>query len=344
MTTNLHGCKTAVLVGRGYAHRRVHGRRRGSRTVGAAGRAGVVLRAAPAQPDARVTDGVSLHLVDRHLGSVALDELDETAALSRRDLDVGNLAESLEEGAQLILGDVAGESTNEHGGVVGVGELVHGLRSTVEAHGRSTHRGVHARGPGHTHGTGNNAGTLVLGGGSGDAHGTVAAVDALHFAQSALLVVLVGETDETVATGHAADGVSHDLGGLARREAALEERDEDVFVHFGAKVTNEDGVLGATVVTAVEQCISSIQDGNRLHWIVPAVGKTSTGSPVQLEEAVGVRHGGAVQGQGLGSGGGRGKIDEAVTGIAPTTIIRIAFKSHKKITQLLTQRTCRGSS
>ena len=81
VTAHLHGGKTAILVGWGHAHGGVHGRWRWSRAVGAASRAGVVLGAAPAQADTRVTDGVSLHLVDSHLSGVALDELDETAAL-----------------------------------------------------------------------------------------------------------------------------------------------------------------------------------------------------------------------------------------------------------------------
>lgn len=252
MIAHLHGGKTAILVGRGHTHGGVHGRRRGSRTVGAAGRAGVVLGATPRQTHAGVTDGVALHLVDGHLGSVALDELDETTALSRGDLDVGDFSEALEEGAELILGDVAGQATDEHSGVVGVGELVHGLGSTVEGHGGATHGRVHASGAGHTHATAvaANTGTLVLGGSGGNAHGAVAAVDTLHLGESALLVVLVGETDESVAAGHARDGIGHDLGGLARGETALEEGDEDVFVDLGAEVTNEDGVLGTTVITA----------------------------------------------------------------------------------------------
>ena len=235
----------------GHAHRGVHGRRGRSGAVRAASGAGVVLGATPAQAHARVTDGVALHLVDGHLRSMALDELDETAALSGGDLDVGDLAESLEERAELVLGDVAGKTANEDRGVVGVSELVHGLGSTVEAHGRRAHRGVDAGRAGHTHGTGDNAGALVLGGGGGDTHGAVAAVDTLHLAQGTLLVVLVGEAHKTVTAGHAADGIGHDLGGLAGREAALEERDEDVFVDLGAEVTHEDGVLGATVITAV---------------------------------------------------------------------------------------------
>lgn len=250
VAANLHRGKPAILVGRGHAHGGVHGRRRGSGTVGAAGRAGVILGTAPAQTNARVTDGVALHLVDGHLGSVALDELDKAAALSGGNLDVGDLSEALEERAELILSHVARQATDEDGGVVGVGELVHGLGSTVEAHGGTAHRRVHAGGARHAHVGSTDTRTLVLGGSGGDAHGAVAAVDTLHLGESTLLVVLVGEANETVATGHAADGVGHDLGGLARGEAALEERDEDVFVHLGAEVTNKDGVLGTTVVTA----------------------------------------------------------------------------------------------
>lgn len=250
---HLHGGEPAVLVGRGHTHGGVHGRRRGSRAVGAAGGAGVVLGATPAEANAGVTDGVALHLVDGHLGSVALDELDETTALSGGNLDVGDFSEALEERAELILGDVAGQTTNEDSGVVGVGELVHRLGSTVEGHGRAAHGRVHASGAGHTHASSTvaaNTGTLVLGGSGGDAHGAVAAVDTLHLGESALLVVLIGEADKTVAAGHAADGVGHDLGGLARGEAALEERDENVLVHLRTEITNEDGVLGATVITA----------------------------------------------------------------------------------------------
>lgn len=94
--------------------------------------AGVVLGTAPAETDARVSNGITLHLVDGHLGGVAVDKLDETAALARRDLDVGDFTEALEEGAELVLGDVARETTDEDGSVVGVSELVH-LGSRVEA-------------------------------------------------------------------------------------------------------------------------------------------------------------------------------------------------------------------
>ena len=261
---------------------------------------------------------------------MALDELDETTALARRDLDVGDFTESLEERTELILSDVAGKTTNEDGGVVGVGELVHGLRGTVEAHGGSAHGRVHASRAGHTHTTttGHHTGTLVLGGGGGDAHGAVTAVDTLHLAQSTLLVVLVGEANETVSAGHAADGVGHDLGGLARGEAALEERDKDVFVDLRTKVTNEDGVLRTTVVTARTQ-VNHLRCDNTAGSMcldLPAVSKATTSSPVELEHTVGVGHGGAVQRQGLGGGSGGSEVDEAVAGVAPTTNIRIAFR------------------
>jgi hypothetical protein len=306
-TTNLHRRETTVLVSWRHAHGRVHRRRWGSGTVGASGGAGVVLRAAPAETYPRVTNGVALHLVDGHFGGMTLDELDETTALARRDLDVGDFTEALEERTELVLSDVAGEATNENGGVVGVGELVHGLRSAIEAHGGSAHGRVHASGAGHAHTTGHHTGALVLGCGGRDTHGAVTAVDTLHLTQSPLLVVLVGEADETVSAGHAADGVGHDLGGLARGEAALEQRNEDVLVNLGAEVTNEDGVLRTTVITA-------------------AVREATAGSPVELEDPVGVGHGSAVQRKGLGSGGRGGEVDEAVASIAPTTHIRNIFE------------------
>ena len=181
---------------------------------------------------------------------MALDELNEATALARRDLDVGDFTESLEERAELIFSDVAGKTADEHSGVVGVGKLVHRLRSAVEAHRGTAHGRIHASGGTAHHLTGASVGSLVLGSGSRDAHGTVAAVNTLHFGQSALLIVFVREADETVATGHSADRVSHDLSGLAGREAALEERDENVFVDLGAKVANEDRVLGTTLLAA----------------------------------------------------------------------------------------------
>ena len=91
---------------------------------------------------------------------------------------------------------------------------------------------------------------LEFGGGRGDAHGAGETVKAVHLDEGTLLVGLVSETDEAIAAGDTGDGVEHDLGGLAGREPALEEGDEDVFVDFRTQVTDEDGELRATVVTA----------------------------------------------------------------------------------------------
>lgn len=243
-------------MSRGDAHRWVHRRRRRSRAIGAASGAGVILRAAPAQTHARVTDRVALHLVDRHLGSMALNELNETATLARGDLDVGDLTEALEERTELVLSDVSRETPNKDGGVVRIGELVHGLGSTIETHWGGTHRGVHPRGTRHAHGTRHDSRALVLGGGGGDTHGAVAAVDTLHLTQGTLLVILIGEADKAVTTRHSTNWVGHDLGRLARWEPALEKGNENVFVNLRAQVANENGVLGTTIIAATRFSVS----------------------------------------------------------------------------------------
>ena len=55
---------------------------------------------------------------------------------------------------------------------------------------------------------------------------------------------------------------------------------------------------------------------------LPAVSKTTTGGPVELENAVGVGHGGTVQRESLSSGGRGSEVHKAVASIAPTTNIR----------------------
>lgn len=164
-STYLHGSEATVRMLRGHAHGGVD-RWRGCGAVRGAGGSRVVLAAAPAQTNTRVSNGVTLHLVDGHLGSVALDELNETAALARRDLDVSDLTKALEERAKLVFGDVARKTTDENGSVIGIGELVHGLRSTVEAE-RGCAHAVHTDGAtGHTtHTARSSVGVLVLGGG-----------------------------------------------------------------------------------------------------------------------------------------------------------------------------------
>ena len=92
----------------------------------------VVLTATPGQADTGVADGVALHLIDGHLCSMTVDELDEAAALARRNLDVGDLPEALEKGTELILGNVPRESADKNSSIVWVGELIH-LGSRVES-------------------------------------------------------------------------------------------------------------------------------------------------------------------------------------------------------------------
>ena len=257
LASYLHGSKSASVAGvlRRHAHTRSEDWWGRSGTVGGTGGARVVLGASPAEADARVADWVALHLVDSHLSSVTLHELDETATLARGDLDVGNFAEALEERAELVFGDVAAESADENSSIVGVGELVHGLGSAVVAHRGSAH-GVHAHSRAaallHVHAaraTGSTA--LVLGGRSTNAHGSVSTVHTLHLGESLLLVLLVGETNEAVTARHAADGVGHDLGRLGGCILVLEKLDKNKLGDLGAEISNEDGVLGATLIAAI---------------------------------------------------------------------------------------------
>lgn len=253
-----------LLLRRWHAHRVVLRWRR-SWAVGSASWSRVVLRTSPRKTNPRVANWVALHLVDGHLGSVALNELDETAALSRWDLDVSDLAETLEEGAKLILGDVAGQTTNEDSGVVGVSELIHGLRGTiVSSHWGTTHltthllwlTTIHARR--HLRSTLVHALHLVWGAArlllilrsrGGNAHGTITAVNTLHLRESTLLIRLIGEANKAVTSAHARDGIGHDLGGLARGESSIEQRHQDVLVDLRTKIANEDRELWATLLS-----------------------------------------------------------------------------------------------
>ena len=163
------------------------------------------MRAAPRETDTGVTNRVALHLVDCHLGGVTLDELDEAAALSGRDLDVGNLTKTLEERAKLILSNIAGQASNEDGCVVRVGELVHWLGSTIVTQWRRSTHAIHARcghagshGTRHWHTSGSTTTRLVLRSSSRDSHGAIAAVNTLHLSKGSLLITLIGEANKTI--------------------------------------------------------------------------------------------------------------------------------------------------
>ena len=94
-----------------------------------------------------------------------------------------------------------------------------------------------------------NQGLPVLRGSSRDAHGSVSTVDTLHLDEGPLLVILVGEANKAVSAALARHGIRHDLSRLAGGETSLEERNQDIFVDFGAEVANEDAILGATIVS-----------------------------------------------------------------------------------------------
>jgi len=286
-------------------HAHVVRRRRGRAVRRANSR--VVLRATPAQADARVANGVTLHLVDGHLCGVAVDELNEAAALARGDLDVRDLAEALEERSQLILGDITRESTDEDSSIVRIGELVH-LSSWVEAAVATAVREAAHLAPHlllrHTahHGAAvvvtvsETMVTTVLGGSGGNTHGAVAAVDTLHLDKSTLLVILVGKANEPVATALTGHGIGHDLSRLAGREACLEERNQNVFIDLGTEIADEDAVLRTTVVASVNQ--------------------TTARRPVKLELAGAVGNRVAIKTQGLGGCIGGGELDEAVASVS----------------------------
>jgi len=184
-----------------HAHVRVHWWRR-CWSIWSAGGTRVILATTPREANSRVADWVALHLVDGHLSSMALDELDKAATLARRDFHIGDLAKALEKRPQLVLSNVTGKTSNKDCGVVGVCELVHGLWSTVVAHWWSVHA-VHAHvwAIVHTHRCRSaRAAALILRSSSGDAHWTITAIHTLHLCKSTLLLVLASEANEAIAT------------------------------------------------------------------------------------------------------------------------------------------------
>ena len=153
-----------------------------------------------------------------------------------------------------------------------------------------------------------------LGGGGRDAHRAVAAVDTLHLDEGTLLVLLVAEPNKAVATRLTGHSIGHDLGRLAGRKASLEKGDKDELVDLGTEITDEDAILGATVIAGMVVSISTrLQHGVDY---LPAINKTATRSPVQLEDTLRVGDRSAVQSKSLLSSLGGGKLNEAVASIA----------------------------
>jgi hypothetical protein len=77
----------------------------------------------------------------------------------------------------------------------------------------------------------------------------------LHLRKGLLLLFLIGEANETVSTRHAANGIRHDLGGLARLELVLEQLDKNELVNLGTEITDENGELGAAVIATVAELL-----------------------------------------------------------------------------------------
>jgi hypothetical protein len=116
---------TRTSLMRRHSSSHVMGRRR-SRTIrGTYSR--VVLRPTPGKTNTRISNGIALHLIDSHLSGMTMDKLDKATALARRNLDIGDLSEALEERTKFIFRDVAREATDEDRGVVRIRELVHRL-------------------------------------------------------------------------------------------------------------------------------------------------------------------------------------------------------------------------
>lgn len=122
-----------------------------------------------------------------------------------------------------------------------------------------------------------------LRGRSRNSHGTVAAINALHLNESSLLIGLITKADEAVATGLARHGIRHDLGGLARGEAALEKGDQNELVDLGAEVADKNAVLRSAIIT-----VSAIRLGTERIWDEGAY-RRSTKPPPEAQFSLNTR-------------------------------------------------------
>jgi hypothetical protein len=92
---------------------------------------------------------------------------------------------------------------------------------------------------------------VVLWDGGADSHGSISAVDTLHFGQSAIPFAFVTESNESVSARLSRHWVGHDFRRLAGLISNLEEGNEHVFSDFGAEITDKDAEFGTSVVTTV---------------------------------------------------------------------------------------------
>lgn len=169
-----------------------------------------------------LTDLVSVHLVDCHLGALAVHKLDKAASLARRDLDVGNVSKHGEAVPELVLMADSRETANKDGGVVGIVVLARGVLRASRLNREAVSSGGHSHVVVHVH-VGHAAHTanshvasvgvvhvvvvvivvvhahLVLGCGHRDADGAATTVDAWHLVKSTHLLTLVRESHKSIA-------------------------------------------------------------------------------------------------------------------------------------------------
>ena len=144
---------------------------------------------------------------------MTLHKLNESTAFSRRNLDISDFTESLKKRTKLVFSHIPRKTSDEDGSVVGIGKLIHRLRSAVVSDRWVSHR-VHSYGPWvtrHGHPDRANSSRFVFWSGGGNPHRTITAIDTLHLGQGALLVALVGKPNEAIAAGHATNWIGQDL-------------------------------------------------------------------------------------------------------------------------------------
>lgn len=170
-----------------------------------------------------LTDLVSVHLVDSHLGALAVHKLHKSTSLARWNLDVSNISKHSKAVPELVLVTNSRETANKDSGVVGVVVLVRGVLRTARLHSREaiscgghTHVivvvNVHVAHAAHaTYGHVASVRVvhvavvivvhahLVLGCGHRDADGAAATIDALHLVKGTHLLTLVSESNKSIA-------------------------------------------------------------------------------------------------------------------------------------------------
>mmetsp|Transcript_1940 Transcript_1940/g.6969 ORF Transcript_1940/g.6969 Transcript_1940/m.6969 type:complete len:469 (+) Transcript_1940:794-2200(+) len=188
---------------------------------------------APAQAHTLAADERAV-LLEGCLGTAAVRELHEAAALADRDLHVDELAVGLEVRLQVLFVNRGIEVSDEHRGVV----RVRGLRDLRTLEGLLAVRG------------GGLGVVLAAGSRMVDSHGAARTELALHLDEGAVHLLLGEEANEAVAAGHASLAVGDHLGALDRLVPLCKSLLQNEVVHLGREVAHEEAVLGPGGVRA----------------------------------------------------------------------------------------------